>query len=254
MADDFVRRRSSIRELSWLSLCPPRARARRGRCPSSALLERVKFAGISGHAARRVLHEAHQRPQAADRSRRSQARSRSTARTPAPRSSRRAAGSSCRPRTRSLAKRVLRGIDACPALAKAEGLPILRIRPVSTSPAEKEAPGVLPPFAVQPILTPLAVDAEHPFPFISNMSFNLAVLLPSNSEDADRFVRIKVPDNRPRWVPLANDAGFVPLEQVIAANLDLVFPGTPRRWSLCSGSCGAPRAKRPQKASSTAPT
>jgi polyphosphate kinase len=73
---------------------------------------------------------------------------------------------------------------------------------------------------VLPVLTPLAVDAEHPFPFISNLGLNLAVQLgPKRSE---RFVRIKVPPNRPRWVPLA--AGFVPLEQVIAANLDLVFP------------------------------
>jgi polyphosphate kinase len=81
--------------------------------------------------------------------------------------------------------------------------------------------------SVQPILTPLAVDAEHPFPFISNLSFNLAVLLPAENEDADRFVRIKIPDNRPRWVELPDEAGFVPLEQVIADNLDLMFPGTP---------------------------
>ena len=81
--------------------------------------------------------------------------------------------------------------------------------------------------SVQPILTPLAVDTEHPFPFISNMSFNLAVTLPAPGGEPDRFVRIKIPDNRPRWVPLPSGAGVVPLEEVIAANLDLVFPGTP---------------------------
>jgi polyphosphate kinase len=79
--------------------------------------------------------------------------------------------------------------------------------------------------SVQPILTPLAVDAEHPFPFISGLSLNLAVTLPITREEAGRFVRIKVPDNRPRWVPLEGAGGFVPLEQVIAANIDLMFPG-----------------------------
>ncbi|MBZ5639936.1 MAG: polyphosphate kinase 1 [Acidobacteriia bacterium] len=82
--------------------------------------------------------------------------------------------------------------------------------------------------SVQPILTPLAVDAEHPFPFISNVGLNLAVLLPDDG-DRERFVRIKMPGNRPRWVPLPGGAGFTPLEQVIAANLDLMFPSTPPR-------------------------
>lgn len=77
---------------------------------------------------------------------------------------------------------------------------------------------------VQPILTPLAVDAEHPFPFISSGTINLAVRVPIGDRGRPRFVRIKVPDNRPRWVALPDGAGFVPLEQVIAANLDLLFP------------------------------
>jgi len=80
---------------------------------------------------------------------------------------------------------------------------------------------------VQPILTPLAVDAEHPFPFISSGTINLAVRIPTGEPDRVRFVRIKVPDNRPRWVALPDGTGFVPLEQVIAANLDLLFPGAP---------------------------
>jgi polyphosphate kinase len=77
---------------------------------------------------------------------------------------------------------------------------------------------------IQPILTPLAVDSEHPFPFVSNLGLNLAMLLPDRKGEERRFVRIKVPDNRPRWVPLPEQAGFVPLERVIAANLDLVYP------------------------------
>jgi len=106
-----------------------------------------------------------------------------------------------------------------------EGLPILRYDQVHAQ-LRKDLRKYF-HNSVQPILTPLAVDTEHPFPFISNLSFNLAVQLPAEKGEPDRFVRIKVPDNRPRWVPLANDAGFVPLEQVIEANLDLVFPGTP---------------------------
>ncbi len=97
--------------------------------------------------------------------------------------------------------------------------------------------------AVLPILIPLAVDQEHPFPFISNFGLNLAVLLPSQDKQ-QRFVRIKVPDNRPRWVPVPEGQGFVPLEQVIAANLDLLYPAAPPRkvyvFRVTRGAEGAP--------------
>jgi polyphosphate kinase len=82
---------------------------------------------------------------------------------------------------------------------------------------------------IQPILTPLAVDAEHPFPFISSLNLNLAVLLAGESGRRDRFVRIKVPNNRPRWMAVPGSGGFTPIEQVIAANLDLMFPGSEGR-------------------------
>jgi polyphosphate kinase len=78
--------------------------------------------------------------------------------------------------------------------------------------------------SVLPILTPLAVDAEHPFPFISNLGLNLAITL-KEDKGKQRFIRLKVPANRNRWVALSDGSGFVPLEQVIAANLDAVFPG-----------------------------
>ena len=78
--------------------------------------------------------------------------------------------------------------------------------------------------AVEPILTPLAADAAHPFPFISNLGLNLAVQVTEPDRHRSRFVRIKVPSNRPRWVPLPEGAGWVPLEQVIAANLGVLFP------------------------------
>ncbi len=80
---------------------------------------------------------------------------------------------------------------------------------------------------IMPVLTPLAVDAEHPFPFISNLGLNLGVLVPQR-DGGKHFVRIKVPGNRTRWVPV-DDGGFVPLEQVIAANLDLLFPSAPSK-------------------------
>jgi polyphosphate kinase len=76
--------------------------------------------------------------------------------------------------------------------------------------------------SVLPIVTPLAVDAEHPFPFISNSGLNLAVTLRENKKE--RFVRLKVPANRNRWVPLSDGSGYVPLEQVVAANLHSLFP------------------------------
>ena len=79
--------------------------------------------------------------------------------------------------------------------------------------------------SVEPILTPLATDAGHPFPFISNLSLNLAIVLHSNGSQRTHFARIKVPPNRPRWVPLPA-GGYVPLEQVIASNLDEIFPSS----------------------------
>jgi len=85
--------------------------------------------------------------------------------------------------------------------------------------------------SVLPILTPLAVDAEHPFPFISNSGINLAVTL-HEGKKKERFVRVEVPSNRNRWVPLSDGSGFVPLEQVIASNLGLLFPNVEIRANL----------------------
>ncbi len=78
--------------------------------------------------------------------------------------------------------------------------------------------------SVQPILTPLAVDAQHPFPFISSLGLNLAVQIPEKKKSQKRFLRVKVPNNRPRWVPLPDKSGYVPLEQIIAENLNQLFP------------------------------
>lgn len=81
---------------------------------------------------------------------------------------------------------------------------------------------------VFPVLTPLAVDPAHPFPFISNLSLNLAVVVsdPSGTEGNERhFARVKVPAFLPRFVELPDHERFVPIEQVIAARLDALFPG-----------------------------
>ncbi|HET7599181.1 MAG TPA: polyphosphate kinase 1 [Gemmatimonadales bacterium] len=77
---------------------------------------------------------------------------------------------------------------------------------------------------VFPVLTPLAVDPGHPFPYISNLSLSLAVVL-RGADGEERFARVKVPKILPRWVPLTTPNRFVPLEQVIGANLDMLFPG-----------------------------
>jgi len=78
---------------------------------------------------------------------------------------------------------------------------------------------------VLPILTPLAVDAEHPFPFISGQGLDLAIQVRDPKRTRKRFVRLKVPTNRLRWLRVPDGDGFVPLEQVIIANLGLLLPG-----------------------------
>lgn len=86
-----------------------------------------------------------------------------------------------------------------------------------------------------PVLTPLAVDPAHPFPYISNLSLNLAVIVKDGETEEEHFARVKVPNILPRFVPFPQDllqhngktsvwAG-VPLEQVIAQNLEFLFPG-----------------------------
>jgi polyphosphate kinase len=87
-----------------------------------------------------------------------------------------------------------------------------------------------------PVLTPLAVDPSHPFPHISNLSLNLAVVVKNPDTEEEFFARVKVPQVLPRFLPLppelrtedngktANWSG-IPLEQAIAHNLESLFPG-----------------------------
>ncbi|MBO9521836.1 MAG: RNA degradosome polyphosphate kinase [Nocardioidaceae bacterium] len=75
-----------------------------------------------------------------------------------------------------------------------------------------------------PVLTPLAVDPAHPFPYISGLSLNLAVLVENPKTGKEHFARVKVPQSFARFVPVGNQR-FVPLEDVIAEHLKRLFPG-----------------------------
>ena len=76
---------------------------------------------------------------------------------------------------------------------------------------------------VLPTLTPLTFDPAHPFPFISNLSLSMAVLTRRPGDDDPTFSRVKIPENRPRFLEVG-DGRYVLVEQVVAANLELLFP------------------------------
>jgi polyphosphate kinase len=76
-----------------------------------------------------------------------------------------------------------------------------------------------------PVLTPLAVDPGHPFPYISDLSLNLAVMLRDPMDDRTLFARVKVPSPLPRFLRAGATDLLVPLEAVIAAQLPVLFPG-----------------------------
>ena len=76
-----------------------------------------------------------------------------------------------------------------------------------------------------PVLTPLAVDPGHPFPYISHLSLNLAVMVRDPQRKQQRFARVKIPPVLPRYIPLVEGERYVPLEDVIALHLTALFPG-----------------------------
>ena len=201
------------RELSWLSF------ARRvlalAEDPDQPLLERVKFAGIMGmiydeFAMKRIgglcrqVEKGDQKPGP-------------DGLTPAEELA------ACRQELRAQQGMVARLVEEelRPALGDL-GIPIYDMDALTQD--EREALARYFIESVEPILTPLAADAAHPFPFISNLGLNLAVQVTDPGRHRGRFVRIKVPANRPRWIPIPNRRGWVPLEQVIAANLGVLFP------------------------------
>ncbi|HEU4566491.1 MAG TPA: RNA degradosome polyphosphate kinase [Marmoricola sp.] len=111
--------------------------------------------------------------------------------------------------------------DVVPALAK-EGVELLRWDDLTRD--EQRACKRLFKERVFPVLTPLAVDPAHPFPYISGLSLNLAVLVRDPETGKEHFARVKVPQSFSRFVPLGNQR-FVPLEDVIGDHVKRLFPG-----------------------------
>ena len=111
--------------------------------------------------------------------------------------------------------------DLTPALTEA-GICLLHYDQLSDE--ERKITDQLFEERVYPVLTPLAVDPAHPFPYISGLSLNLAVVLRDRETDREHFARVKVPPLLPRFVQVS-EAHFVLLEDVIAAHLPDLFPG-----------------------------
>ena len=111
--------------------------------------------------------------------------------------------------------------DVLPAL-RAEGIDI--VTHDQLSPDEKARMSEYYMQKVFPVLTPLAVDPAHPFPYISGRSLNLAAVIREPGSKVERFARVKIPPNVDRFVRLGKDR-FLPLESLVAAHLDSLFPG-----------------------------
>ncbi|MGO4754723.1 RNA degradosome polyphosphate kinase, partial [Streptomyces sp. 2MCAF27] len=111
--------------------------------------------------------------------------------------------------------------DVSPALAE-EGIHLIRWPDLT----EDEQSRLFTLFRQQifPVLTPLAVDPAHPFPYISGLSLNLAVVVRNPVSGHDHFARVKVPPLLTRFLE-ASPQRYVPLEDVIAAHLEELFPG-----------------------------
>ncbi len=108
-----------------------------------------------------------------------------------------------------------------PAL-EAEGIELVRWDSLDAT--ERERVGALFQAKIFPVLTPLAVDPSHPFPYISGLSLNLAVVVRNPGTGTEMFARVKVPDLLPRFMKVGGQR-FVPLEDVIAEHLQQLFPG-----------------------------
>jgi len=113
-------------------------------------------------------------------------------------------------------------VDLLPRLDK-EGIRIVGLEDMS----EEDLAFIAESFQerIFPVLTPLSVDPAHPFPYISNLSLNLAAIVRDPVTGVNRFARVKVPPLLPRFVEMSDGERFVPIEDVIAAHLDSLFPG-----------------------------
>jgi len=95
------------------------------------------------------------------------------------------------------------------------------------TPAERDLVDLTFQSKIFPVLTPLAVDPSHPFPYISGLSLNLAVVVKNPESETELFARVKVPSNLPRFIETAKgeERRFIPLEQLITAHIGDLFPG-----------------------------
>lgn len=199
------------RELSWLSF------ARRvlalAEDPTTPLLERVKFAGIMG-----MLYDEFSMKRMGGLRRRIEKKRVSIS----------SDGLTAQEELDVSRKELRRQTDTLcnlieddlrPALARA-GIPILDYEQLNAG--QRAHMQRYFHESVEPILTPLAVDVGHPFPFISNLGLNLGLQINDRGRKKPHFVRIKVPPNRPRWIEVPG-GGYIPIEQVIGNNLDLMF-------------------------------
>jgi polyphosphate kinase len=126
-------------------------------------------------------------------------------------------------RTRALQAQHAQALrDLVPILAD-EGIEIVRWRDLDVD--EQKAMTQMFDDHIFAVLTPLAVDPAHPFPYISGLSLNLAVVVRNPTTGQEHFARVKVPPTLPRFVPLDRGDRFVPLEDVIAAHLERLFSG-----------------------------
>ena len=115
--------------------------------------------------------------------------------------------------------------EIMPALGKLE----VKLIPYSQlSTAEREELQSFFTERIFPVLTPLSFDPGHPFPYISNISLNLGTfVVPNEKDEAEevKFARVKLPPNVPRLIRLGHSHHFVLLEEIIAANIETLFPG-----------------------------
>ena len=114
--------------------------------------------------------------------------------------------------------------DIIPKL-KEEGIEFLQWSDLNET--ERDYVGKLFHDRIFPVLTPLAVDPSHPFPYISGLSLNLAVIVKNPTTHEEFFARVKVPEILPRFIATAKSGStrFITIEELIAINLQELFPG-----------------------------
>ena len=114
--------------------------------------------------------------------------------------------------------------DIVPKL-KEEGIEFLQWGDLNET--ERDYVGRLFHDRIFPVLTPLAVDPSHPFPYISGLSLNLAVIVKNPTTHEEFFARVKVPEILPRFIATAKSGStrFITIEELIAINLQELFPG-----------------------------